>query len=499
MTETGPGPGPEEIIPDSQQAEAQPEVQPEPDDTHPAERYPVTDTQERNVILRNAHAYLYDRERSEIKPTSSLADKARRTLKAAGLSIVNFYRGNIKMFGDRQKKDTSHLEQSSLDRALMTGTDPKAFGDFIDKEKAKGPGKADYRQILQAEVFRRAYEIRERSHRLIDELTRTDPGDPRYQAIEQQLNNDYVEIIGLAHTKSLEMVDRLLVEETIGEQDQSIPRRPGESRADWVNRTTPVTQKEVLDGYTAQDINPQLRKNKAAWHRQWIGQRLGNEYAHDFRPGHDTPIRTENELSTEVLEALREPKEVFAAVIEYLRTIPADEAEQHYGLRVSVSNPEAFYLRAPGKKQAVRCETSPKRELTVSLGNDAYAHISLTPSGFLRQSGDKIEVMKRPSSIEALRDEEYIKLEVDIVRPSDEEADYRYPRLEFVEVNPAQVMEGRLLDIVQEKYARFLADHPEAERRYAEQRRHADEERRRNEQQAAPDSQPTDEEDDEDE
>lgn len=458
----------------------------------PIEPYQANNQEGRDVVLRNAHAYLYDREQLDDKESpfrETRGEKAARTVKRYWNAFLGAAgKGFGKKWGDQ---DPSKHERTPLDRAFLEGIDEKKFEELKKTELAKGPEKADLQRLQQGAIFREAYAIREKAAQLIDERRRG--ADANRQAeIEAELNLAYLQIMILAHTRSFEAEVVSETQVKRGPVDRSIPRQANETEAQWRQRAQTTKQKVELKGLAGIFENgipdltgvPPTRADATEWHNAWSEKVLREETESGRAAGYDKLIKTEGALTRENLDNLAGARQQITSIADILRLVPPDVLEQRYGIRVSVQKPEqtkriAFQV---GKKNTVNRSVTRAREITVLLPDNtggAFVHFAVEPRGFLKEKDGELEVASRPSSIDKLKEEEYLALSTSVIKHQGD-ASHPYPTLLYSNTDPAEILRGEALRQLEYQYARILTDFPDLNDRAeqaAERERREEEER----------------------
>jgi hypothetical protein len=460
-------------------------------DIDPLVRYEQVDQEGKEVVLRNAHAYLFDRESLKDKESpfrESTGQKASRVVKKYwNVFIGSAGSGFGKKWGNQ---DPTKYELSPLERAFREGTDEKLFDEVTKKELEKGPNGVDRLRLQQNAIFREAFELREKAIRLIDEKRRGTDW-PREGEIDAELNLAYLKLMLLAHTRSFEAQITTETNVKRGPVDRKVARGEDEPEADWRQRAQTTKEEVKLAGVSrvfnvgAQngvDTAPR-RSDATEWHHEWISKVSSDEAKYGVAAGYDKPIKTEAELTRENLEGLSSERNFITTVADVLSLVPPNILEERYGIRVNVQKPEEVKKVAfqKGKKTVTRPHTK-SREITIHLPDQSggsFVHLSVEAKGFLQEKDGKLSVSSRPTSMEKMKDEEYLALLASVVKHQGN-SPQRFPTLLFANTSPAEILDGQALRQLEYQYAQILSDFPdlnaraeqaaERERRLEEQR-----------------------------
>lgn len=440
----------------------------------PRDAYQAPDSETRDAVLRNAHAYLYDRESQKDKESpfrEGRGQKAVRTIKKHWNTFIGAAGSGFgKKWGNQ---DPTQYDRAPLDRAFQEGMDEKRFEEVKKAELAKGPGKADIERLQQNAIFREAFAIREKTARLLDEKRRSADW-VREDEIDAELNLAYLQLMTLAHTRSFEAA---VTSETATKRtpvDRSIRKEAGESEAEWRQRAQSTKQEVKYTGLSPifENGTPDLygvrptRADATRWHNDWTEKVMRQERESGRAAGYDKPIRTEGKLTRETLEHLNNARRQITSIADILRLVPPEVLEQRYGIRVAVERPEeAKKIVFPGKKRATVRHHTRSRSITLLLPDTtggAYVNLSVEPRGFVQEKDGKLTTSKLPSSLERLEQEEYLALLGSVIKHQ-QDSQHPYPTLLYQNIDPTEILNGQALRELEYQYARVLQDYPDLE------------------------------------
>lgn len=446
---------------------------------------PTATGEERDVVLRNAQAYLYEREKLSIKDKESPFHESRT--QKIGKLLDTYLTKSTKDFPWWQDKLKSKFPQSDLDRlgrsaidfALVTATDDEKFDVFMEAERSKGPGKENLTAMRNVIVFREAVSLRDKATRLIDERRRGVTPE-RSDEIDAELNNAYAKIIQLAHSKSYEI--NLQYDEKVKREkvDRSIPRLRGETDSEWRNRVQKTrVERKLKDGQidygavTGQESR--VSQDVYNWHNNWTKKVQEGENLSGYAQGTTKPIETKGELNHETIDSLREVKHELSSVItDVLAQIDPKELQERYGVRVTIQKPESVKRYRYGtKKDSPSCSATPTQEITLHLQDGSFAHFELKSRGFLEEKDGKLSVTNEPPHDRMqFYDKEFVGYRQTVLKPKGNER-FPFPTLSVIdpdrrtlEANPAY---RELINTL----SRIETDHPDARQEAARRRQEA--------------------------